>query len=135
MLEKCHLRQSPFAHVTIIVLVALASAGCGNNSGPSAKEQLERAGWTVSDGQTTVLKKKNATDEDLKLVAKLAGDFKKLDINIAASKIGDDGLKSVKDSQQIVGLDISKTGVSNAGLAHLAGLKKLTNVICDVVVL
>ncbi|HWE04426.1 MAG TPA: c-type cytochrome domain-containing protein [Tepidisphaeraceae bacterium] len=63
------------------------------------------------------------TDQQIALLAPLA--VQVYDLNLANTKVTDDGLKSLDGMKNLHRLHLEKTTVSDAGLAHLKGLTAL----------
>ncbi len=58
--------------------------------------------------------------------------FKNLTLlNLARTRITDDGLRHLKDYPRLAVLNLSQTSISDAGLKHLWGLTRLQEVVVD----
>lgn len=58
--------------------------------------------------------------------------FKNLTLlNLARTRITDDGLRHLKDYPRLIVLNLSQTAISDAGLKHLTGLSRLQEIVID----
>jgi hypothetical protein len=98
---------------------------------PADLEQLKAAGaqaLPVCQGSNLltiefVSSAATTTDQQIDLLAKVAPQL--YDLNLAGTKISDDGLKALDNMSNLRRLHLEKTAVTDAGLSHLKNLNNL----------